>query len=128
MRYLFGDSTPFPLAFDFLQTLEAFMTAGTCVILLEHRARKLAEERRRAHGERQKGLEALERFHETVLWSVNGAVMPQHPYAADYARRLVERAIGLVSEQRREVQDAHDQDAARTASERSSTNEEVAGH
>jgi hypothetical protein len=128
MRYLFGDSTPFPLPFDFLRTLEAFMTAGTHVVLLEHRARQLAEERLLAQGDRTKGLEALERFHDSVLWNVKGAVVPQHPYAADYARRLVESAISLVSEQRRDVQEAHDRDAARTADERASTNEEVAGH
>src|SRR5277367_52670 len=128
MKYLFGDSTPFPLPFDFLRTLEAFMTAGTRVVLLEHRARKLAEDRILEHAARTKGLEALERFHESVLRAVNGAAVPQHPYAVDYARRLAESATSLVSEQRRDVQQAHDQDAARTADERASTNEEVAGH
>lgn len=128
MGYLFGDSTPFPLPFDFLRTLEVFMTAGTRVVLLEHQARKLAEERILAHADRTKGLDALERFHELVLRGIDGAAMPKHPYAVEYARRLAETATSLLSEQRRDVQVAHEKDAAQTADERASTNEEVAGN
>jgi hypothetical protein len=128
MRYLFGDSTPFPLPFDFLRTLEAFMMAGTRVVLLEHRTRKLAHDRLVEHGARAEGVETLERFHDSVLRSMNAAAVPQHAYAVDYARRLAESATSLVSEQRREVEQARERDAARIADERASTNEEVAGH
>ena len=104
MRYLFGDSTPFPLPFDFLRTLEAFMSAATRVVLLEHQARKLSEETFTQQQARAKGLETLSRFHETVLRTFSEAVMPQHPYAIAYAQKMAERAVALVTEQRRAVQ------------------------
>ncbi len=128
MSYLFGDSTPFPLPFDFLQTLEAFMTAGTRVVLVEHRARKIAEETAVSHEERAKGLTVLERFHETVLRSVDTSVVPQHPYAIDYAQRLVERAENLVHEQRRSHQDLVERDLVQVRTERTRANEEAATH
>jgi hypothetical protein len=128
MSYLFGDSTPFPQPFDFLKTLEAFMTAGTRVVLLEHQARKVAEEAAAAQGERARGLETLERFHDGVIRAVDGAVVPQHPYAVEYAQRLAERAAGLVNEQRRSIQELDDADLLRVRGERERANEEVATH
>jgi hypothetical protein len=125
MRYLFGDSTPFPFPFDFLKTLEIFMKIGTRVVLLEHGMRKTAEETFAAQGERATGLEALERFHHQVMRAVNQPG-PDHAYATEYAQRLLEHATALVEEQRRAAQQAHERDAARTASERARVNEEVA--
>ena len=128
MRYLFGDSTPFPLPFDFLRTLDAFMSAATRVVLLEHQARKLSEETFTQQQARAKGLETLGRFHETVLRTFSEAVMPQHPYAVAYAQRMAERAVSLVTEQRRAVQEADDQGEARLRAESDRAGEESAGH
>ncbi len=128
MKYLFGDSTPFPLPFDFLRTLEAFMSAGTRVVLLEHRARKLSEETFTAQQERAKGLKTLGRFHDTVLRAFGEAVMPQHPYAVEYAQRMAERAVALVTEKRRAVEEADDRGEARLRSESDRAGEESANH
>lgn len=124
MRYLFGDSTPFPLPFDFLRTLEAFMSAATRIVLLEHQARKLSEETFSKQQARAKGLETLGRFHDTVLRSFGEAAMPQHAFAVAYAQRMAERAVGLVTEQRRAVQEADDQGEARLRSESERAGEE----
>ena len=35
MRYLYGDSAPFPHSFNFLSTLEAFMAAAARIVQLE---------------------------------------------------------------------------------------------
>jgi hypothetical protein len=128
MRYLFGDSSPFPLPFDFLRTLEAFMAAGTRVVLLEHRVRKLSEETFAAQRERAKGVETLGRFHDTVLRSLGEGLVPQHPYAIEYAQRLAERAVSLVAEQRHGVQEADDRGEARMRSESDRVSEESATH
>ena len=128
MRYLFGDSTPFPLPFDFLRTLEAFMTAGTRVILLEHRGRKLSEETLAAQQERAKGLETLSLFHEAQMRSLGEPLVPKHPYAVEYALRLAERGQSLVAEQRRSVQESDDRGEARIRSESDRTGEEIATH
>ena len=42
MRFLYGDSAPFPLGYNFLATLEAFMTAATRIVQLEADTRELA--------------------------------------------------------------------------------------
>ena len=128
MRYLFGDSTPFPLPFDFLRTLEAFMTAGTRVLLLEHRGRKLSEETLATQLERAKGLETLSRFHEAQMRSLGEALVPKHPYAVEYAQRLAEHALSLVTEQRRSVQESNERGEARVRSESDRTGEEIATH
>jgi hypothetical protein len=126
MRYLFGDSTPFPFAFDFLKTLEIFMKVGTRVVMLEQGMRKTAEETFAAQAERATGLEALEKFHQHVMWAVSQAPGPGHAFASEYSQRLLEHAASLVEEQRRSAQQAHERDAARTASERTRVNDEVA--
>jgi hypothetical protein len=128
MRYLFGDSTPFPLPFDFLRTLEAFMTAGTRVVLLEHRASTLSDETFAAKQERAKGLETLIRFHETHMRSLAAPAVPKHPYAVDYAKRLGESANSLVAEQRSRVQESDDREEARARGENDRTGEEIATH
>jgi hypothetical protein len=128
MRYLFGDSTPFPHPFDFLKTLETFMKVATRVVLLEHDARRGAEDTLAAQAERANGLETLEWFHHAVLRSISGGAVPQHPYAVDYAQRLVDHATSLLNEQRSAVQETDARASAQVAAERARANEEVATH
>lgn len=128
MRYLFGDSTPFPLPFDFLRTLEAFMVAGTRVILLDHRAQALADEALAARKERAQGLETLAALHQSVHRSLRERSVPQHPYTIDYATRLTEQAVNLFHERRRIVKASDEEDDARARAERQRVNEEIATH
>jgi len=104
------------------------MSAGTRVVLLEHRARKLSEETFTAQQERAKGLETLGRFHDTVLRSFSEGVMPQHPFAIEYAQRMAERAVALVTEKRRFVEESDDRGEARLRNESERAAEESATH
>ena len=62
MRFLYGDSAPFPLGYNFLATLEVFMTAATRVVQLESESRELARHAEDLAAGRIKGLEALDQF------------------------------------------------------------------
>jgi hypothetical protein len=128
MRYLFGDSTPFPLPFDFLRTLEAFMIAGTRVVLLEHRAQAVADKTVTAKKEHAQRLEALSDLHKTVLQSLSAPSAQANPYTADYTKRLTEHATSLFQEQRRSVKELDDEQATQVRSERDRANEEMAAH
>jgi hypothetical protein len=127
MRYLFGDSTPFPLPFDFLRTLEVFMIEGTKVVLLEHRVEALAEDSRTAQNERARGFEPLAELHQKVQRALSG-VTAEHPYAIEYKKRMTDYASSLMQEKRREVKDASDAEEAQLRSERERTNEEIGAH
>ena len=70
MRYLYGDSTPFPLGYIFLTTLEAFMAASTRIVQLDVEGGVLAKQREEVAQNRVKGLEALEQFHTVVMRAV----------------------------------------------------------
>ena len=59
MRYLYGDSTPFPLGYNFLSTLEAFMTASTRIVQLDLESAQIGKQRDELAQNRVKGLEAL---------------------------------------------------------------------
>jgi hypothetical protein len=128
MRFLFGDSTPFPLPFDFLRTLEAFMTAGTRVVQLEHRAQKLADEAFSARLDRAQGLEKVDELHAKVLGSLDQAGAPRHPLAAEYAKKLTQRATGLLNEQRTSAEESNERDDIRVATERERSNKEIEAH
>src|SRR6185503_7300875 len=45
MRFLYGDSTPFPLGYNFLATLEAFMAASTRMVLLDLEGAQIVKQR-----------------------------------------------------------------------------------
>lgn len=128
MLYLFGDSTPFPLPFDFLRTLEAFMVAGTRIVLLDHQARALADEKLAARKERVEGLGALVEMHQSVLSTLSGPEVPDHPFGIDYAKRLTEHAVKLVQERRQRIKDADDAEEAEVRAERERANQEIVTH
>ena len=121
MRYLYGDSTPFPLGFNFLLTLEAFMTAATRVVQLEHESQALTRQTEEAGQGRMRGLEALEQFHNVVMKAVQDtAQRVQHAHALEYARTMADFAGRYVEEHRRSVQSSADRELAgcRTENER----------
>lgn len=126
MKYLFGDSTPFPLPFDFLRTLEAFMTAGTRVILAEYRAQKLVDDAFSARLERTQSLEALDQLHASVLRSLDASTVAKNPIVLDYAKKLSGRAASLLKEQQDRVDEANSRNAAQAQAEREDANKESA--
>jgi hypothetical protein len=126
MKYLFGDSTPFPLPFDFLRTLEAFMTAGTRVVLAEYRAQKLVDDAFSARLERTQHLEALDQLHASVLRTLDASTVAKNPIVLDYAKKLSGRAASLLKEQQDRVEEANSRNAAQAEAEREDANKESA--
>jgi hypothetical protein len=101
MRFLFGDSAPFPLGYNFLATLEAFMTAATRIVQLDHDSRAAARQNEAVAAGRAKGLEALEQFHAIVMRAVQDTAQKvQHAHAMEYAQKVGEFASHYVDSHR----------------------------
>lgn len=101
MRYLYGDSTPFPLGYNFLRTLEAFMNAATRVVQLDLEGARIATQRDELSANRVKGLDALEQFHVVVMRAVQDTAQKvQHHHALDYARNVADFATRYIEEHR----------------------------
>jgi hypothetical protein len=110
VRYLFGDSTPFPLDIDFLSTLEKFMTATTRVVQLANRTTRDERELIQAEAERQSGLTTVALLHERLLRALErSAGEATHPAAKDYTARVGELAKRIREEQMRAARDAKEQ-------------------
>src|SRR3954447_18237055 len=102
MRFLYGDSAPFPLGYNFLATLEVFMTAATRIVQLESNARDLTKQTEDLALGRVKGLEALDQFHTVVMRAVQDTAQKvQHAHALEYAQKVAEFASHYVDEHRR---------------------------
>lgn len=125
MKYLYGDSTPFPLAFDFLSTLGAFMTAATTVVLEAGASRKQVAEIDLASERRLTGLRAIQALNTVVVEALEGALIPPvegelagptgtepHPEAVTHAMKVKAHVTGLLEEQRRAHKATADREAA----------------
>ena len=102
MRFLYGDSAPFPLGYNFLATLEVFMAAATRIVQLESDARNIQKQTEELAQGRVKGLEALEQFHTVVMRAVQDTAQKvKHAHALEYAHKVAEFASHYVDEHRR---------------------------
>ena len=111
MRYLFGDSTPFPLGYNFLTTLEAFMSASTRMVQLDLEAAQMLKQRDEIAQNRVKGLEALEQFHNVVMRAVQDTAQKvQHQHALEYARNVADFATRYIDEHRRNTLAANERE------------------
>ena len=118
MRFLYGDSAPFPLGYNFLATLEIFMTTATRIVQLEQESRETARHIEEAATARIKGLEALEQFHTVVMRAVQDTAQKvQHAHALDYAARVAEFASGYVDNHRRAASGASERETQQGRSE-----------
>ena len=99
MRYLFGDSTPFPLTFDFLATLDAFVECAGQVVRLEAESRKQEKSARDEAALRVRSIDGIERFHQTVLKAMRETSMRSlDNEVIDYATRVTEYATRYVED------------------------------
>jgi hypothetical protein len=121
MRFLYGDSAPFPLGYNFLATLEVFMTAATRIVQLESDARELTRQSEELAAGRVKGLEALDQFHTVVMRAVQDTAQKvQHAHALEYAHKVAQFASSYVDEHRRVTIGASERESmqCRTENER----------
>ncbi len=118
MRYLYGDSAPFPHAFNFLATLERFMAAATKVVKLESEARSLESMAATSAASRIKSLDELEAFHEQVIAGIQErARRVAQRQTAEYAVQVVEHAGRLVDDARRNTLGTNDREQAQVRGE-----------
>jgi hypothetical protein len=118
MRFLYGDSAPFPLGYNFLATLEVFMTAATRIVQLESDARELTRQSDELAAGRMKGLEALDQFHTVVMRAVQDTAQKvQHAHALEYAQKVAQFASSYVDEHRRVTIGASERDSMQCRTE-----------
>lgn len=102
MRYLYGDSAPFPYGFDFLATLDRFLEEGGKVLRADTEMHELLDKANLASLERSRALTALEAFHTSTVKSLEvGGMQMGGELAPDYAGRLLEAATRAIDDARR---------------------------
>lgn len=129
MRYLYGDSVPFPLGLDFLKTIDAFVTGAARVVRLEAELADLEAHLEQAHAARSQALEGLERFHRTVMHTLRESSMRSMDAATlDYARVITDTAVRFVDEATRAANGAteHDRRSLRPEIDRRRSEQRVA--
>jgi hypothetical protein len=125
MKYLFGDSTPFPGSFDFLATLEVFMTAATKVVQLVGESQRQSEANAFEAEARVHGIRAVQVFNGLVVEAIDRALVPPfpeelgvpsptepHEAMVNQAKRLKDSATRGLEELRRSHKDQTESDAA----------------
>lgn len=118
MRYLYGDSAPFPLNYDFLATLEAFLGAATRIVRLEFASRDAAVGVEEAKRLREVGQGEVDRFHDIVVMAIRAATDEmRHPNALEFSRQLAQYASRYADETRQRMGIANEQDGARIQGE-----------
>jgi hypothetical protein len=131
MKYLYGDSAPFPLNVNFLTTLEAFMTSATRIVELEMRGQSALDEATAAAKLRGQTLERLEQFHGQVLSAVSTVAVQMAqsenplPEARDYTQRVAEFAVSVLEEQKRTSLTTSEREIAQARAESERTRTEV---
>ncbi len=123
MRYLYADSTPFPLAFDFLAGLERLLLHGGRIAALQAEIEQLDTEREMDAAITARALEGVDRWVEeakTALQTADIASEDAGPLAESLSERLQKLIDQLAGETeaaeqarlRRENGSAHDQAVA----------------
>jgi hypothetical protein len=121
MRYLYGDSVPFPLQYNFLATLETFVGAAARAVQLHFDFDQVQAQNASAAANRVKALGELEGVHRAAVRALHdAAARSSEPSALDYARQVEEHANRIVEGHRASAEMAgeREQASARGESER----------
>lgn len=119
MRYLFGDSSPFPPQYDFLAALEVFCTQAARVVRLEAESRALVKAGEESAAARVRAVDELEAFHREAVGALDdGATGSAQPLVRDYVRQVGDLARRLVDEARRQALQTNDRDQQQTRVEK----------
>jgi hypothetical protein len=113
MRYLYGDSVPFPQQYNFLSTLDAFVSCAVVTLKLDS---EIARFRAKTAGEadaRLKSVASLEVFHQGVIRNVaEGLKRTPEPLIVEYARHLQELAAVRVEAAKKGCSEANEREEA----------------
>src|SRR5262245_31224913 len=111
MRYLFGDSTDFPLPYNFLVTLDAFVTCAGRSVALELERQSFKASTADSAAARVKSLREVEGFHRVILNAVQECKRrSSDAMATDYIRQVQEHAAQLLENTKRNHADASDRE------------------
>lgn len=113
MRYLYGDSVPFPLQYNFLATLETFVGAAARAVQLHFDSDELQAQNEVAAANRVKALSELEGVHRAAVRALHdAAARSSEPSALDYARQVEEHANRIVEGHRASAEMASEREQA----------------
>jgi hypothetical protein len=102
MRYLYGDSAPFPLQYNFLQTLESFVAAAARAARLDGEARAMQDQAAEAAVTRARSVVAVEGFHQQLVRHIQDSVgQATDPQVIEYARQAIDHGTRFVDEAKR---------------------------
>lgn len=97
MRFLYGDTEPFPPQYDFLAALQAFVANASRAVQLDAEVRALRAAADAADAARTSTLTALTTFHESRMRSLAQAMpVDAEPPTREYVRQLSELALSIV--------------------------------
>ncbi|HEY2365196.1 MAG TPA: hypothetical protein VGH87_02380 [Polyangiaceae bacterium] len=96
MRFLYGDSVPFPPQYDFLGALKIFVDQATLAARLDGEGRAAMEVAEVDATNRQRAIEALEGAHFAAMHALQTATTGGQPLIADYALKVQEFATSYV--------------------------------
>lgn len=102
MRYLYGDSAPFPHGFDFLSTLDRFLEEAARIVRLDTEMHDLAEKANVVEAARARAVAELEAFHGEIARTLEqGGMRLGGELAPEYAGRVLEASMRAMDEARR---------------------------
>ena len=128
-RFLFGDSSPFPFDFNFLASIEAFMTSATRVVLLESETKAQMQETSAADRGRVEKLTAMKGLHQRLMLALERATNdPQFATAREYTNELQEAAKRIVDRHHRQSREATEGEQAQLAADRERRQLEARAH
>ncbi len=118
MRYLYGDSVPFPPQYDFLAALEVFCTQAARVVRLDAESRALRKSAEEGAQQRGRAVADLETFHKEAVGALrDGAKESSQPLVRDYVRQVGELAQRIVDEAARLAIQTSDREQQTTGAE-----------
>ncbi len=128
MRFLYGDSSPFPLQYNFLQTLEVFMASGTRIVELDAQSRRAQTQIGESSNMRVRGVEALDNFHQAVMRALRDtSSRATDSLTVDYAQQLSEYANRIVEGARAQATSATERELAQANAETERRRVEIRG-
>jgi hypothetical protein len=118
MRYLYGDSVPFPPQYDFLAALEAFCIHAARVVRLDAESKALRKTSEESAIARIKDVDELDAFHREALGALkDGARDTTQALVQEYVRQLSELAQRMADDARRNAIATSDREAQSTRAE-----------
>jgi hypothetical protein len=103
MRFLYGDSVPFPPQYDFLGALKVFVDQATLAARYDGEARTAMELAEVEAQNRQRAVEALEAAHFAAMSALGTATTGGQPLIVDYAQKVQDYATSIVAHTKQEA-------------------------